>query len=221
MAVALTEILVGDDPASWKDAGFSVDGDRIRIGSVTIRLTGVGDGPDARRGVLGWSLTGLTGWSAGLLDGLPTTSKPPTEADSIPESHAHPNRAQAIDHVVVTSPDLGRTIGVLEAHGLEVRRVRDVGPPDAPRQQVFFWIGEPILELVGPTTPIGDGPSRIFGLAITTDDIDATAAELGDRVGRVKDAVQPGRRITTLRHRDLDISVPIAFMSPHTRPADA
>ena len=34
----------------------------------------------------------------------------------------------------------------------------------------------------------------------------------GEHLGRIKDAVQPGRRIATLRHRDLGLSVAIAFM---------
>jgi hypothetical protein len=46
-------------------------------------------------------------------------------------------------------------------------------------------------------------------------DLDATAAHLGDVTSAPKDAVQKGRRISTLRTRDLDISVPVAFMSPH------
>jgi hypothetical protein len=42
----------------------------------------------------------------------------------------------------------------------------------------------------------------------------ATAAFFGDRTTPVKDAVQPGRRITTLRHRDLGMSVRTAMISP-------
>jgi hypothetical protein len=37
---------------------------------------------------------------------------------------------------------------------------------------------------------------------------------LGERTGRVKDAVQPGRRITTLRTCDLGTSVRTALMAP-------
>lgn len=43
---------------------------------------------------------------------------------------------------------------------------------------------------------------------------------LGEPTGRVKDAVQPGRRITALRTRDLEISVRTAPMSPARRAAD-
>jgi hypothetical protein len=54
---------------------------------------------------------------------------------------------------------------------------------------------------------------RFWGLAMTVADIDACAALLGDRLGPVKDAVQPGRRIATLRHEACGLTVPIAFMS--------
>jgi hypothetical protein len=47
--------------------------------------------------------------------------------------------------------------------------------------------------------------------------IDATAAYFGDRTAPVKDAVQPGRRITTLRHHELGISVRSAMISAHIR----
>ena len=59
-----------------------------------------------------------------------------------------------------------------------------------------------------------DGPAKFFGLAHTVRDIDATAALLSEHIGNVKDAVQPGRRITTLRHKPLGMSVATAFMSP-------
>jgi hypothetical protein len=48
-------------------------------------------------------------------------------------------------------------------------------------------------------------------------DIDATARLFGDRTAPVKDAVQPGRRITTLKHREFGMSVRCAFMSAHVR----
>jgi hypothetical protein len=69
-----------------------------------------------------------------------------------------------------------------------------------------------ILELVGPQEA-GPGPASLWGLTFAVDDLEATAEFLGDRVGRVKDAVQPGRRITTLRGKEIGISPAIAFMS--------
>jgi hypothetical protein len=220
MAPALTELLVGDEPSAWQAAGFTVDGELVRIGDVAVRLLGT-DHPRGR-GVLGWAMSDVatTDGSTELdLDGIPTSVD--TGEVSPVDPTVHLNGVVGFDHVVVITPDLERTIGRFESHGIEARRMRDVGSPDAPRRQVFFWIGQPILELVGPAEPTGDGPSRIYGLALTVDDIDRTAADLGGRVGRVKDAVQPGRRITTLRHKELGLTVPIAFMSTHVKPGDA
>ena len=79
--------------------------------------------------------------------------------------------------------------------------------------QVFFRLGEVVLEVVGGPQPSGDGPARFFGLAFTVADLDATARYLGDRLHPAKGAVQPGRRIATL-DRGAGSTVAMAFMSP-------
>jgi hypothetical protein len=71
-----------------------------------------------------------------------------------------------------------------------------------------------ILELIGSPDTTGPGPATVWGLTHTVTDIEAAVAPLGERAGRVKDAVQPGRRISTLRHRALDISVATALITP-------
>ena len=73
-----------------------------------------------------------------------------------------------------------------------------------------------LIELLGYKTPevTGDGPSTLWGITYVVADIETTAAFFGDRTTPVKDAVQPGRRITTLRHRDLGMSVRSAMISP-------
>lgn len=210
MGVELTELVVGDEPAAWERAGFDVDGDVSWVGGVRIRLVGEEQG----RGVRSWALTAVEGRA---LDDLELDGLPLHRADDGPPrpTTVHRNGVVGFDHVVVASPDLDRTLEAFTAAGLELRRTREIGTPDRPRLQMFFWIGEPILELVGPREPQGDGPSRTFGLALTVSDIDATAASLGEACGRVKDAVQQGRRIATLRHEPLGMSVPVAFMSAH------
>jgi hypothetical protein len=198
-------LLVGDDPARWAEAGFVVDDGEVGIGRIRVRLTG-DEGP---RGLHGWALAGI---DSGSIDGLATFGSDlgPTE----PARHA--NRVTRVDHVVAMTPDLDRTVGALARFGFEPRRRREVPGSDPPRAQVFFWAGDAILELVGPVEPRGSGPAAFWGLALTCDDLDAAAEVLGERLGPVTDAVQRGRRIATLRTRDLDISVPIALMSPHT-----
>ena len=94
------------------------------------------------------------------------------------------------------------------------RLTRHTDTYGAPFQQTFFRAGEVLVELIGPEEPSGDGPATFFGLAFTVTDLDAAADLLGDALGNAKDAVQPGRRIATLRHKLLGISVAIALMSP-------
>ena len=127
-------------------------------------------------------------------------------SDTTPATHA--NTTIALDHVVVFSGDPAATIERYAAFGLEPRRVRELGNGTT---QTFFRAGEPIIELVGPIPDVAT--ERLWGLAFTTSDIDACAAVLGGALGRIKDAVQPGRRIATLRHKDVGLTVPIAFMS--------
>ncbi len=63
-------------------------------------------------------------------------------------------------------------------------------------------------------------PTSIFGLALVAADLDRTAETLGELLGAPKPAVQAGRRIAGLRHRQAGISLPIAVMSPHVRTDD-
>jgi hypothetical protein len=178
------------------------DAGRCRLGDVTVTLA-----PGTGTGVTAWSLDG----AEGALDGLPSLDLPPDAP--IDAAGLHPNGTTGIDHVVVMTPDLDRTVGALGAAGLEARRVRDADAGGRPIRQVFFRLGEPVLEVVGPPEPSGDGPARFFGLALTVVDLDVTAAALGDRLGEARDAVQPGRRIATLR-RSAGCTTALAFMSP-------
>jgi hypothetical protein len=199
MGARLVALAVADEPAAWQDAGFAVDdAGRCWLGDVSVTLT-----PGTGKGVTGWSVEGIDR----PVDGLPTIDLPPPEP--VEATALHPNGTTAIDHVVVTTPDLDRTVAALEATGLEARRTRDAGRI----RQVFFRLGDPVLEVVGPPEPSGDGPARFFGLALTVADLDATAAALGDALGEVKDAVQPGRRIATLQ-RSAGCTTALAFMSP-------
>ena len=80
-------------------------------------------------------------------------------------------------------------------------------------KQVFFKLGQPILELIGPDAPAGDKPARFFGLAFTSTDIDATFAAMNGQLHPPKDAVQPGRRIATL-DKSAGSTIAIAVMTP-------
>jgi hypothetical protein len=64
---------------------------------------------------------------------------------------------------------------------------------------------------------LGQGASgcTVWGLTLAVGDLDASKALLGDAASKVRNAKQPGRRIMTLRNRQLDISVNVAFISDH------
>ncbi|MCB1017064.1 MAG: VOC family protein [Acidimicrobiales bacterium] len=208
----LVGLEVGDAAAPWVAGGFAVRDDRCVIGSVTLALVGTGPG----RGIRSWSLTGLPA-GVDTVDGVPTVAAGPSDAGAEgPSGPAHPNGAVLIDHVVMLTPDPERTIAALAAVGVEHRRTRFPDGYPEPMRQDFFRLGEVILELIGPRAPGPDAagrPARLYGLAHTVADLDATAVRLGDRLTTPKDAVQPGRRIATLHTRELDLSVPTAFLS--------
>jgi hypothetical protein len=206
MSVTIDEIVIGDPPDAWAAAGFDVHGDTTRIGTVQLRFAGRDEG----KGIRDWSLRGLPqGWS-GDLDGLATRASTAPEHEPID----HLVGATIIDHVVVASPDLERTANAFAAAGLESRNERHSDTYGAPMRQVFYRLGEVILELIGFEDPSGDGPTGFFGLALTVSDLDAAVARFGEHVGAIKDAVQPGRRIATVRHKEIGLSVALALMTP-------
>ena len=202
----IDEIVVADEPRAWRDAGFRVDGGEVAVGSVRLRPVGAGE----RRGILSWSLRGAASLD---LDGLSTTAseRPP------PAGAPHPNAVVSVDHVVVMTPALERTVAALEAAGFELRRRREGATPGGSVRQAFFRMAEVILEVV--EAPEGtrlaadlDGPARLWGLAFLVEDMGATAGRLGSLLGRPREAVQPGRLIATLR-RDAGLGPAIAFMT--------
>ncbi len=109
------------------------------------------------------------------------------------------------------TPDLRRTLDALEGIGMEVRRVREAGPD---LHQAFLWAGDVLVEVAGPPAPTGDAPARLWGLVVVAPDLGRVAALPGRPLGSVREAVQSGRRIATVR-RELGSSVPLAFMTPH------
>jgi hypothetical protein len=100
---------------------------------------------------------------------------------------------------------------------VDPRRERDAELGGQPIRQVFFRLGEVIVEVVGSPETAGEGPATLWGITYVVDDVDATAAFFGDRTTPIKDAVQPGRRITTLHHHELGMSVRTAMISAPAR----
>jgi hypothetical protein len=222
--VTIDEIVLADRPERWQEIGFAVRDARVQLGSARLRLAG----EDAGRGIVEWSLRGI---ERAELDGLPTTvsEAPPPSAGAgaepgPPADHAeHANGVTAIDHVVAMTPDLDRSVRALQGAGLDLRRLREEPTPAGAPRQAFFRLGEVILEVVQEPERVvaergePDGPARLWGLALLAPDLDRTVAALSPHAGAVRDAVQAGRRIATLK-RSAGLAVPVALMSERAAP---
>src|SRR6056297_4115697 len=158
-------------------------------------------------GIVGWALSDAPGSPPETVDGLATEYV----ASADPVFAAHDLGASGLHHVVVLTPDLQRTSEAIAlTTGCELKRIREVGD----MRQGFHRIGRGglIVELVErPEVP--DGPASFWGLVLIVDDLDAACDLIGtDRISPPKDAVQPGRRIATVRD-DVGIGMPLALMS--------
>ena len=184
---AVAELHVADDPLLWRALGFSVIDDVDRVGAVAVRLLGAGAGT----GIMGWT---LRGWDGAPLDGLATD--PATEGPAA--SGTHPNTATAVDHVVVATPDRARTSAALDAAGL------GRGGRAAAHTAGHARAGLPSRgQVIGgrrPAEAASADPAAFWGVTFAVTDLDAAVALLGTAL-TVRDAVQPGRRIVTVRRR--------------------
>jgi len=201
---SIDEIEIADEPERWAALGFRLDGDVCRLAGVDVRLSGAREG----EGVRGWSLRGI---ATDDLDGLATARSEQPEREPAP---AHPNGVVGIDHVVAFSPDLDRTVAVLLQAGLDLRRIREEPTPAGAPRQAFFRLGREILEVVqmpSRASEQADGPARLWGLALLSQDVDGAAAAI-EGAGEPRDAVQPGRRIVALG-RGAGLAVPLALIS--------
>jgi hypothetical protein len=211
---------VAGDPDVWRSLGFVVTDDgHLPLYGTSLRIVAPADVSSghvdgAPAGITGWTLSGVpvaadaTAPPTLLVDGLATE----VVAPSTPAFAEHPIAAMGLDHVVVMTPDLERTsAAIAEFTGCELKRVREVGS----MRQGFHRIGSGglIVELVErPEIPEGD--AAFWGLVVNVEDLDAACAHIGaDRISTPKDAVQPGRRIATIR-ADVGLGLPVALMTP-------
>ncbi len=190
---------IADPPELWADLGFDVSHGAAWVSGTRLMLGSPGEG------VIAWLLRDAEG-----LRELPIGAGPAPEPEPTPR---HPNGVLGLDHVVIATPDLARTIAAFEAAGIGLRRIRDTGTEERPSRQAFFRLGQTIAEVVGHPERARPGPARFYGLAFTVGDLAETARHLGDRLRPSKRAVQVGRQIATLDWA-AGSSIPIAFMSP-------
>ncbi len=171
-------IVLGDPPEAWERLGFTVDDGVVALEGEELRLTGEGGG------ILEVRAPGVVAADGLALRGADTAPRP---------AAAHPNGATVVDHVVVLTGSLDRTVAALRAAGLDLRR-------ELPGM-AFLRLGPYILEVVER----GGDPARFWGLVVVVPDPGAVPG-----AGPAKDAVQPGRRIATVR----GLGTELALMSP-------
>lgn len=197
----LKELIVGDEASVWEALGFTVADNRCRVGHVDVVFD-----PSVGKGIRRWTLVGE---GPEQLEGVPTE----WSTDPLEPTGVHPNGIYEIDHVVLTTPDIQRTIDTMASVAVPALRTRETDTYGAPMMQVFFKLGQPILELIGPKEPAGEQPARFFGLAFTADDLELTGKAMGGALHASKDAVQPGRRIATL-DKAAGSTIAITIMTP-------
>ena len=197
----IDRLTIGAAPDAWREAGFTVGESAMKVGAVRIDFS-------PGEGLLGWRLDP----ESPDVDGLQVASA--VSGDE--QAGEHPNGATHIDHVVVLTPELGRTTAALAGIGVERRRVREVETDDGLLRQGFFRFGEVILEVVEHAR-IDPGPAHFWGITFAVADLDSCATLLGVSLGSIRDAVQPGRRIATVRG-SAGLGLPVALISA---PGDA
>jgi hypothetical protein len=196
--------LLGERDA-WRSLGLVVGDDGlIPLMGTSLSVEAQPD-ESSSLGIVEWSLSGIE--ESASVDGLVTKAVEPQD----PAIALHPLGASGLDHVVVMTPDLLRTSdAITAATGHELKRVREVGT----MKQGFHRIGRGglIVEIV-ERPEIPDGPATFWGLVLNVDDLDAACALLGeDKITPPKDAVQPGRRIATVRE-EVGLGLPLALMT--------
>jgi len=207
-------LTIAGDPVAWRSIGLTVGDDGlIPLLGTSLRLVSAPhpDANDEGSGVVAWALSGLGETDAMSIDGLRTEPVERLE----PVFASHPLGASSLDHVVVLTPDLERTsAAIMESTGSDLRRIRELGQ----MRQGFHRMGARgsgalIVELV-ERPDIPEGPAAFWGVVLIVDDLDAAYELIGpDRISPPKDAVQPGRRIATVR-ADVGLGLPVALMTP-------
>lgn len=199
---AITALHISDPPERWRALGFHVDDrDVARVGGIDVHLGAAG------HGITAWEITNLPARTTSL-DGLATTTATPPPDTSPPT--VHPNRAMAIDHVVVTTPDFDRTTAALNRAGIPLSRIANLR--SATIRQGFRRLGPAILELVenpGART----GSAAFWGLVIVVPDLEQPHPALAEHLTGPRPAIQPGRQIATL-DKAAGLTPRLAFMDP-------
>jgi len=214
--VRLTEIVVGGGPEAWTKIGLRKQSAHFFVSDVAISVHG------DDKGLLSCSFSHerVTDGQPPihLIDGLPIQLHRVLSPSSLPTSDGASTLEGVefigIDHIVITTDDLGRTSEAIEdVLGVACARTRDAGHSVT---QAFHKLDNTILELVaGPQ--VKHFGARWWGFVLPVNDIDSWWSQVGEGVATPpRDAVQQGRKISTI-HSSVGLGIATAVMSPHVR----
>ena len=213
------EIHLWDDPDEWRQAGFFVNANSsVRIGNqISLKLMGrtAKDGKFPPSWTWRHGNDGPAFKDVSSIGGILISPPFPGIYSGIAEREAHPNGVVNIDHIVIQSTNAQQTANALEDIGVPVlKRTSKVRPH---LECVFLRPADGVvIEIIGPSPPVKDEdakPARLWGITFVVDDIEN--ASLAGVAKPPWQAVQPGRMITTLKKGAVDVSLAVAFMTPH------
>ena len=195
----ITQLTVGGLPTAWSSLGFSFDDSRCTFGDVAMRVD-----PSREPGLVSWTLGGVAVMESP--DGLETNFD-----DRVVNAASSSSiiDVRGIDHVVVMTNDLQRTTeAIARVTGDPLKRVREAGEGI---RQGFHRLGSVVVEVVeNPRVT----QTYLWGFVLTVANLDDVVAHMGpDVIGSPRDAVQPGRRIATIRS-GVGLGVPVALITP-------
>lgn len=195
----ITQLTVGGSPAAWSSLGFSFDDDRCTFGDLVVRVD-----RSFEPGFVSWTLGHVVVTESP--DGLETMFDDHVVA---PDSGSSIIDVVGIDHVVVMTNDLQRTSSALSrVTGDPLKRVREAGNGI---RQGFHRLGSVVVEVVESERV---AQTHLWGFVLTVGNLDDVVAHMGpDVIGSPRDAVQPGRRIATIRS-GVGLGVPVALITP-------
>jgi hypothetical protein len=199
---------------SWMSLGFNVTpSGLIHLGEMTLVLQ-----EGQRSSIMGWDFANLPESVLSLCD-VPIIRSLDTETtkEEGRKDHAfssHKNGVVGIDHIVLRTSNGEFVKSELQSVGIPLKR--EMWDDAKGMTYMFYRPSNTIIEVLASSNTHDAGmTSSLWGITFTCLDIDKTHTHLSESTKKPWSAKQLGRRITTLDGARHDISIPIAFISPH------
>lgn len=224
-----TDICITDNDSAWEQVGFNINAADKYADFGEIRLwfkPGSGG-----KGITSWGFANLdvaaSNCNTSTLCGIPMINQSNMDKIIDDTSYGHPNGVVGIDHIVISTKNPQWVEN--EFLRLGIKKKRETTNNKLGISYSFYRPGKTILEVISTvadinneivpsvieTTEMALPGTYIWGITFVTKDIDFTHKALVDLTKLPWDAVQKGRKITTLNSQKANISTKVAFISQH------